>query len=388
MLEKLKKEDSGSNSQADIPVNQAAETMCNEIKKNLQELQKTLIPKEFKPTQKYSLKMLKEGELSESLGQERPSSEIAAINQCSNILEMEHRYEIPLIIGGSSRYNFYSIQDMLHNEILLFKCDSNMIMQEMSQVKEIMIKKITDLITAIFPTYMVSVYGSHATSLCLHWSDIDLVVGPRHEIMDIKESLRQVADKLKNEIENHWVAEVNYIENATVPVIKMKCSLSALMTQAGQRFPKNPKYKRIYNEMFSIDITHRTDFHNGLKCVDLVKQHLLETWFIEPLILVLKQMLKVNQLNDPYKGGLSSYGLFLMIAAFVQMRKFNFNRQPQNINLGNILLDFLHHYSEIFKPSEEGIRCLLPREEGGSNKNYYKIIPDINLPLFGASKVP
>ena len=25
----------------------------------------------------------------------------------------------------------------------------------------------------------MNVYGSHATGLCLHWSDIDLVVGPK-----------------------------------------------------------------------------------------------------------------------------------------------------------------------------------------------------------------
>lgn len=89
------------------------------------------------------------------------------------------------------------------------------------------------------------------------------------------------------------------------------------MIQAGASFPKNPKYEEIYNQVFSIDITHMTDMHNGVKCVNLVKEYLLDCWFIEPLILVLKQMLKVNNLNDPYKGGLSSYGLLLMIVGFI-----------------------------------------------------------------------
>jgi DNA polymerase sigma len=118
------------------------------------------------------------------------------------------------------------------------------------------------------------------------------------------------------------------------------------MNSAGKKFPKNSKYGSIYDEKFNIpiDITHMTDIHNGVKCVNLVKEYLLDCWFIEPLILVLKQMLKVNGLNDPYKGGLSSYGLLLMIVAFIQYRKFNNVRVPQNINLGNILLDFLHYY--------------------------------------------
>ena len=114
-----------------------------------------------------------------------------------------------------------------------------------------------------------------------------------------------------------------YVDTANVPVIKIKCSLEALMRMAGMQFPKNPKYEEIYHQEFNIDITHMTDLHNGMECVHLVKDYLQECWFIEPLILVLKQMLKVNGLNNPYKGGLSSYGLLLMIVAFIQFRNLN-----------------------------------------------------------------
>lgn len=133
----------------------------------------------------------------------------------------------------------------------------------------------------------------------------------------IKDSLRKIADGLRNEIPNNWVTVVQFIEQATVPVIKLKISLEQLMIQSGLQFPQNPKYAGIYKQSFSIDITHMTDMHNGVKCVNLVKDYLLDCWFIEPLILVLKQMLKVNGLNDPYKGGLSSYGLLLIIVAFI-----------------------------------------------------------------------
>lgn len=60
------------------------------------------------------------------------------------------------------------------------------------------------------------------------------------------------------------------------------------MDSAGIQYPKNQKYANIYEELFSIDITHSTEFHNGIKCVELVKEYLLDCWFIEPLILVLK----------------------------------------------------------------------------------------------------
>ena len=104
----------------------------------------------------------------------------------------------------------------------------------------------------------------------------------------IKDSLRKISEALKGEIANSWVTNVVYLETASVPVVKIKCSLKDLMLQAGHKFPKNPKYKDIYYQTFSIDITHMTEYHNGVKCVNLVREYLLDCWFIEPLILVLK----------------------------------------------------------------------------------------------------
>jgi DNA polymerase sigma len=203
----------------------------------------------------------------------------------------------------------------------------------------------------------------------------------------IKEALRKISETLKQEMGNGWVTEVNYIDQASVPVVKLKCSLSAIMELAGVKYPKNPKYKNIYLQNFSIDITHKTDFHNGLKCVELVKEYILDCWFIEPIILVLKQMLKVNSLNDPYKGGLSSYGLLLMIVAFIQLRKLNHVRNPTQINLGNILLDFLHHYGEVLKFTEQGIMCRRPGDLS-ETKNFYPIIPPQDLMYPHQSSVP
>jgi len=142
------------------------------------------------------------------------------------------------------------------------------------------------------------------------------------------EALRKIADGLNMEKNNKWVVSVNFIDQASVPVIKIKISLQQLMIQAGLQFPKNPKYAGIYNQDFSIDITHMTDIHNGVKCVNLVKEYLLECWYLEPLILVLKQLLKVNGMNDPYTGGISSYGLLLMIVAFLQFRNIYPFRDP------------------------------------------------------------
>jgi len=51
-------------------------------------------------------------------------------------------------------------------------------MKEMNQLKAGIIGKITESIKTSLPYSDVNVYGSHATQLCLHWSDIDLVLIP------------------------------------------------------------------------------------------------------------------------------------------------------------------------------------------------------------------
>jgi DNA polymerase sigma len=52
------------------------------------------------------------------------------------------------------------------------------ILAEMQPIKEQLIQKITNIIKKTIPNSEVKVYGSHATKLCLPWSDIDLVLIP------------------------------------------------------------------------------------------------------------------------------------------------------------------------------------------------------------------
>lgn len=69
-----------------------------------------------------------------------------------------------------------------------------------------------------------------------------------------------------------------------------------------------------------LDITLQDERHNGLNCVDLVKEYLAEyEGLLKPIVFVVKHLLYLAGLNDPYQGGLSSYGLILMIVALLQV---------------------------------------------------------------------
>mmetsp|Transcript_20953 Transcript_20953/g.20038 ORF Transcript_20953/g.20038 Transcript_20953/m.20038 type:complete len:89 (-) Transcript_20953:823-1089(-) len=87
----------------------------------------------------------------------------------------------------------------------------------MHLIKELFIRKITEVVHRIVPQCEVKVYGSHATQLCLHWSDIDLVIIPTQAQCDPinqygqKPILSRIARELINEIQNQWISHVNNI---------------------------------------------------------------------------------------------------------------------------------------------------------------------------------
>ena len=105
------------------------------------------------------------------------SAEFQKVDQ-NLLIEMERLFESndndesPLIKSVSQ------VQNQLDKEIKQFRSGITDIMREMQPVKNQIIKKISQLIQKSVPDGDVRVYGSHATQLCLHWSDIDLVLIP------------------------------------------------------------------------------------------------------------------------------------------------------------------------------------------------------------------
>lgn len=124
------------------------------------------------------------------------------------------------------------------------------------------------------PHVTIDVYGSHATQLCLHWSDIDLVVCPSRNADQSRSygqgsgqnnvfngrhlQLEQVYEELRRDEHRHWISKVQFIENTTVPVIKLQCSLypaNGQKAQFGLNDPAKLKYPEITMRAINIDIT-------------------------------------------------------------------------------------------------------------------------------------
>ena len=69
-------------------------------------------------------------------------------------------------------------------------------------------------------------------------------------------------------------------------------------------------------------------------------------------------------LNDPFTGGINSYGLILMVVAFIQFEMKNklILREEIANNLGQFFLNFLNHYGNIIDYSQIEIRPSLVSE--------------------------
>lgn len=147
--------------------------------------------------------------------------------------------------------------------------------------------------------------------------------------------------------------EVKYIPGATIPVLKACCTSK-------------------YNNM-KIDVTVQDPRHNGLKCVQLVQDYLKEYDCLRYLVLPLKQLIYNSELNDPYQGGITSYGLILMIVAFLQFKVKNID-SIQNIkpNLGKLFIEFLNFYMN-FEYTGTEINPLKPNDLAMNNDPFKKL---------------
>ena len=217
------------------------------------------------------------------------------------------------------------------------------------------IQQLQVIVNELDPNCKVNLYGSYSTGLCLPWSDIDTVItsddgnyeGNFLSMLNLK--LMQKKD---------FVKEQNFLDRASIPIIKLV---------------SNDEFN------FHIDISMSSENHFGLKTVELVKKYLEKYKVLKPIILALKTLLKNGSLNDPYKGGLSSYGLILMVVSFIQSEIDNekYNEASPTI-LGETFLNVLGHYG-IFFDYNNYVIITYPVDEKAENnekENSFQFIPN------------
>jgi len=298
------------------------------------------IKKEYSELNQKTEKMIKEKEnekLSKNLPIQSIKSNLITYTNYLNKKFTHRKYE-----------NDYKI-DCLSNDITDFEMYVKLRIEKEKDIYDSLIKNVQNSVDKSINNYKVNLYGSHATNLCLPWSDLDVVLIKKQKIIENGNNsfldyqyednsflLSKLYENIKNE---PWVKECKLISKASVPIIKLL---------AIEKF----------NNM-SIDISIQDETHFGLKCVELVKSFIVEYKSLKPLVLTIKNILKRANLNDPYKKGISSYGIILMIVYFLQ-REYSLGKDispgENNCNLGKLFFDFLKFYAIQFESNKEKVK--------------------------------
>lgn len=209
-------------------------------------------------------------------------------------------------------------------------------------------------------TIKISMFGSLRTNLFLPTSDIDVLVECDDWVGTPGDWLAETARGL--EADN--IAEsVMVYGGAFVPIVKMVDRDTRL----------------------SIDISFNTV--QGVRAASYIAKVKEEFPLIEPLVLLLKQFLHYRNLNQTFTGGLSSYGLVLLLVNFFQLYALNMRSRTiydRGVNLGHLLLRFLELYSLEFNFEEMGISpgqcCYIPKSASGARYGHKQAQPG-NLAL-------
>lgn len=211
----------------------------------------------------------------------------------------------------------------------------------------------------------VDVFGSLATGLALEGSDMDLVVtGLKIEDRDDVVSHIRILQKHFTDCE--YFFNIKPIESASIPVIKLEADLEKVREKEN---PKNTDKIDPKMRYLQIDITfddskepktdcfwegiewHRSKLHLGMKSIHLVKTYIKEYVHLKELTLCIKKLLSAKGLNSPYQGGLSSYGVVIMIVAYMNF----FSLQNAWVNISQLLIHFFDFYGSKFDESKVGI---------------------------------
>lgn len=189
-----------------------------------------------------------------------------------------------------------------------------------------LIKDITRIVQNLWPRAVVEVFGSFCTGLYLPGGDIDLVVFGNwpSEILRNKKVYYYLANALSR---SHLIKKnsVQVIGFAKVPIVKFEDS----------RFH------------ISFDVSFNE--YGGLGGVVYLRKKLKEYPCLRILIMLIKQMLNERKLNTVYRGGISSYSLYMMIISFLQRHpRADILRTNTEVNIAVLLIEFFDLYGSKF----------------------------------------
>ncbi|EOA13184.1 hypothetical protein CARUB_v10026211mg [Capsella rubella] len=219
----------------------------------------------------------------------------------------------------------------LHKEIVDFS-DFLLPTQAEKAERDAAVESVSSVITYIWPSCKVEIFGSYRTGLYLPTSDIDVVI-LESGLTNPQLGLRALSRALS---QRGIAKNIQVIAKARVPIIKF--------------------VEKKSNIAFDLSF----DMDNGPKAAEFIQDAVSKLPPLRPLCLILKVFLQQRELNEVYSGGIGSYALLAMLIAFLKYLKDG--RSAPEHNLGVLLVKFFDFYGRKLNTSDVGVSC----KKGGS----------------------
>lgn len=201
----------------------------------------------------------------------------------------------------------------------------------------------------------LEMYGSMSQGLAIESSDLDLCITGLNCFGDKdveKARLEALSQKIDESFPEMILSKKDCITETDFPVLKLEISTEGLERQyksEGIRaVTDESKVSLLYIDITIVDL--ETDDSIVIKCKNYVKEKIRQNPALRPVCLVLKKMLKLYDLNQPYTGGLGSYSLFLMLMFSNNIAQSFYSDACPSIYPAKLLAFFLSYYGN-FNPA-------------------------------------
>ena len=257
----------------------------------------------------------------------------------------------------------------LNEDIILYNKTLLMILDSLSSLKEYIIERIKSQINECLYddnfSYKVDIYGSFKSHLDIVCSDIDMVFIPKKiNNLDIGDLIQRLSDYLLSTEEYY---KVTPIYTASIPLIKLMVNYENYLTN---NKPLLNNYSKLINSdlyknypydkekeisfinidiSFPISHSNKKNKNTPFLQIEYIRNSLQKYTDADIVTRILKRALKLTDMNNSYKGGLSSYTLFLIVISFLKNNnKANGtnNNKPKKNSYGHAFHDSVKFFSK------------------------------------------
>ena len=330
------------------------------------------------------------------------SSDSISYNNCNSInIVNEHQENNFFVIHQNPMMISYEKFKKLTEDIFTFSEDIESLLVIIRKIKMEIKLHFESIIKKIYhKNSKIEIYGSSTYQLDIESSDLDLSIASKSKI-----PLNSLVEYLYTNNYNGQYLNINPIYTASIPIIKLDIDFIKL-----NNYKINDLYKSlIENDYYKLCLKNNfyTNFNiikvdismNSInyKQMNFIRKGINNFPQIKPLIKILKKLLIIKGMNNSYKGGMSSYCLFLIIYSYIRMQCNFYTSNNNDFNYGSLLIGFLFHYVMCidFKytiinpclsnpfiisscPIETIPTIIEPTTMKNAGKNIYKIVDVVN----------